>query len=194
MQICRYVVSPPGPCSAGAVWRCEDGNNTPLINRQRAPSLVSVESTTLSSPGPAAGSRLCSHILHILLFITTLSVLFKMLLCSLSSVYSIHYKKIYWRAWGISSDQVELILWSQHRLHSHVGWLVSGWGAQWKQYNDTMFDVFWRIVQTAALIMTLCCHTRYISAHWQGDAAAWKGSPPNLLEPTALENKTLPKF
>ena len=94
MQICRYVVSPPGPCSAGAVWRCEDGNNTPLINRQRAPSLVSVESTTLSSPGPAAGSRLCSHILHILLFITTLSVLFKMLLCSLSSVYSIHYKKI----------------------------------------------------------------------------------------------------
>ena len=127
MQICRYVVSPPGPCSAGAVWRCEDGNNTPLINRQRAPSLVSVESTTLSSPGPAAGSRLCSHILHILLFITTLSVLFKMLLCSLSSVYSIHYKKIYWRAWGISSDQVELILWSQHRLHSHVGgWFLAG--------------------------------------------------------------------
>ena len=106
---------------------------TPLL-LTRELSVSVVESITLSSPGPAAGSQLCSHILHILLFITTLSLLFKMLLCSLSSVYSIHYK-IYWRAWGISSDQVELILWSQHRLHSLVGWLVSGWGAQW---NNTM--------------------------------------------------------
>ena len=127
MQICRYVVSPPGPCSAGAVWRCEDGNNTPLINRQRAPSLVSVESTTLSSPGPAAGSRLCSHILHILLFITTLSVLFKMLLCSLSSVYSIHYKKyvegpqgfrVIRLSWyyGASTDSTPML----------VGWFLAG--------------------------------------------------------------------
>ena len=108
---------------------------TPLL-LTRELSVSVVESITLSSPGPAAGSQLCSHILHILLFITTPSALFKMFLCALYYPLSMLFiTKIYWRAWGISSDQVELILWSQHRLHSLVGWLDSGWGAQW---NNTM--------------------------------------------------------
>ena len=165
---------------------------TPLL-LTRELSVSVVESITLSSPGPAAGSQLCSHILHILLFITTPSALFKMLLCSLSSVYSIHFKNILkglrdfeWSGWADIMEPAQTPL---------PCWLAGFWlGRTMKQYNDTMFDVFWRIVQTAALIMTLCCHTRYISAHWQGDAEAWKGSPPNLLEPTELENKTLPKF
>ena len=110
---------------------------TPLL-LTRELSVSVVESITLSSPGPAAGSQLCSHILHILLFITTLSLLFKMLLCSLSSVYAIHYKNIYLEGpegfrvirlswyYGASTDSTPLL----------VGWFLAGAHNETIQWHD----------------------------------------------------------
>ena len=105
---------------------------TPLL-LTRELSVSVVESITLSSPGPAAGSQLCSHILHILLFITTLSLLFKMLLCSLFYSFQKFIEgpegfRVIRLSWyyGASTDSTPLL----------VGWFLAGAHNETIQWHD----------------------------------------------------------